>query len=75
MDNSTKKKYLQQLQEEQNYKDLLARVESEEERKKIKAFTEDVYLNLIEGFAALKKVVVEHPEKLAEVAAKRIPKE
>ena len=75
MDNATKKKYLQQLQEEKNYKDILARVENEEERKKIKAFTEDVYLNLIEGFAALRKVVVEHPEKLAEVASKRIPKE
>lgn len=75
MDNAKKKQYLEKLEEEKNYNDVLNLVEDEAERKKIKAFVEDVYLNLIEGFSAAQKLVTEHPEKLAEVAKKRIPKE
>jgi len=75
MDKETKKKYLEDLFSNELFKKSLDNVKSEEERNKIKAFAEDVFLNFIEGVLTSQKIVEENPEKVADVFARRIPKE
>jgi hypothetical protein len=75
MDKETKKKYLEDLFSNELFKKSLDNVKSEEERNKIKAFAEDVFLNFIEGVLTSQKIVEENPEKVADVLARRIPKE
>jgi hypothetical protein len=73
MDKDTKKKCLEYLASSKFYSDALQNVPDESERKKIKVFAEEFYINFMEGLLAIKKVSEEHPEKLAEAIGKRIP--
>jgi hypothetical protein len=73
MDKDTKKKCLDYLATSKFYADALEKVPDESERKKIKLFAEDFYINFMEGLLAIKKVSEEHPEKLVEAVNKRIP--
>jgi uncharacterized membrane-anchored protein YjiN (DUF445 family) len=75
MDNETKKKYLERLDSDKSYKERLDLIKNEVDRNKTRALAEDLYLKLVTGLAVLKKAVEEHPDKLAEVLEKRIPKE
>lgn len=75
MDKESKKKYLESLFDNDLFKKSLDKATSEEERNKIKAFAEDVFLNLIEGVLTSQQIVEENPEKVADVLARRIPKE
>ena len=75
MDNELRKKCLELLHKNEEYAKNLDSVKSESERRAIKAFSEDFYLSFIEGLLAAKKAVEEHPDKVAEVAAKHIPKQ
>ena len=63
------------LNESELYQRALGAVKSEEERRKIKAFAEDMFLNIARGLTMTGDVVKENPQKVAEVAEKRIPKE
>jgi hypothetical protein len=75
MDKKEKKQYLDQLAENNLFQVGLESASSEEEKKKIKAFAEDVFLNIIEGMLKAKKAFDQNPEKVVEVIAKRISKE
>jgi len=75
MDKKEKKQYLETLVANELFLDCLKKASSDVERKKIKAFAEDIFINLIEGFSIMQKVVVENPEKVVEVAKTYIPKE
>ena len=75
MDKKEKKQYLEMLVANELFLDCLKKASSDVERKKIKAFAEDIFINLIEGFSVMQKVVVENPEKVVEVAKTYIPKE
>jgi len=75
MDKKEKKQYLETLIGNELFVECLKKAPNDVERKKIKAFAEDVFINLIEGFSVMQKVVVENPEKMAEVAKTYIPKE
>jgi len=75
MDKKEKKQYTEMLNNNEFFLDCLGKASTDEERKKIKAFSEDVFLGLIEGLMSAQKVMTENPEKVAEVVAKRIPKE
>lgn len=73
MNKDTKKKYLDYLATSKIYSDALNKIPDENEKKKIKSFAEEFFLNFVEGLETMKKVAEEHPEKLAEALGKRIP--
>jgi hypothetical protein len=75
MNKDTKKKYLDYLATSKIYTESLEKIPDENEKKKIKAFAEEFYLNFVEGLVTMKKAIEDNPEKLAEVMGKRIPKE
>lgn len=75
MDKQTKKKYLEILESNDFYKFALKTLRSEDEKKKIKAYAEDVFIKTLEGLSLVKKTIEEHPEKVVEVAKNRIPKD
>jgi hypothetical protein len=74
MNKEDKKKNLSLLTENELYKNILSSLKDNEERRKIKAFAEDIFMNLMEGLQDAKKLVEENPEKVAEYAEKHIPK-
>lgn len=75
MNKDAKKKYLEYLSNSKIYTESLEKIPDENEKKKIKAFAEEFYLNFVEGLVTMKKAIEDNPEKLAEVMGKRIPKE
>jgi len=75
MDKQTKKKYLEMLESNDFYKFALQMAPNEDEKKKIKAYAEDVFVRMVEGLSLTKKTFEEHPEKVVEVAKTRIPKD
>lgn len=75
MDKEQKKKYLEMLRESDLFSQALKSAKNDAERQKVKAFSEDVFINLVEGLEVMKKIIEENPEKVAEAAAKHIPKE
>lgn len=74
MDRDKKKDFLKMLHDNRSYVAALESIESAADRKKVKAFAEDLFLNLVEGLAAGARLVQENPEKVAEIEAGRIPK-
>lgn len=74
MDKSTKKEYLEQLASNELFKQSLAKASSDEERRRIKAFAEDVFLSIIEAGLVTRKACEENPEKMVEVMANHISK-
>jgi len=75
MDKSIKETLLKNLRENEAYKQSLASVKAEDERRKIKAFAEDFYLKFVEGMLNAQKLVVEHPDEVAEASRKAISKD
>ena len=74
MDEETKKKYLDFLNSNPLFQRSLKAIADASEKEKAQALAEDVYIKLLEGLAAMKKVSEENPEKMAEAAKKRIDK-
>lgn len=73
MDDETKQKYLEVLRSNDFFKFALAAAPSEDERRKMKAYAEDVFLKTVEGFSAMQNIAEKHPDKLDEAARGRIP--
>lgn len=71
-DEESKKKFLQELNENEAYVKMLGNVKDENEKAQIKALAEDVYVKIALGFATMKKIIEENPEAVAEAARKRI---
>lgn len=74
MDEETKKKLLENLKSNPLYQKSLRGITNPAEKEKAQALAEDVYIKLLEGLGVMKKVVEQNPEKMAEVASKRIDK-
>jgi hypothetical protein len=66
--NEEKKKYIDLLRKNEEFLSVLKFAEKEEEKEKIRAFSEDIFLQLIEGFSLIAKTAQENPEKFAEAA-------
>ena len=75
MDKKEKKQYLEMLAKNESFIEHLKKAPNDVERKKIKACAEDIFINLIEGFSVIQKVIVENPEKATELIKTYIPKE
>lgn len=75
MNNEEKKKYLEHLASNEAFAAALEKAPDESEREKIRSFAQDVFLNMIESLREVGRIVKENPEKVADVLAKRIPKE
>jgi hypothetical protein len=75
MDKKTKKEYLKMLHEDKFFNHALSLSNNEEEKRKIRAFAEDVFINLLQGTLTSQKIIKEHPEKLVDVAEGRISKD
>jgi len=75
MNKKNKKEYLEKLRADKFFNHALSLASSEDEKKKIKAFAEDVFINLLNGVFTANKIITEHPEKMADVAEGRIPKD
>jgi hypothetical protein len=74
MKEDEKKKRLDFLFQNEAFLKNLDQVKNEDERRKIKAFSEDFFLKFLEGFEKIKKISEEHPDIVAKVAEKRIDK-
>jgi hypothetical protein len=74
MNKEEKKMFLEVLKSNDLYKFALDRAENDEQRRKISAFAEDIFLQLAENSIPLKKVMEENPEKVAEAAKNFISK-
>jgi len=74
MDKNKKKEYLDQLSSNELFRMSLEKASTEEERRRIKAFAEDVFLSIIEAGLAVKKAYEENPEKMVEVMTNHISK-
>lgn len=61
------------------YRDALEKVKSEKEKNKIKAVSEGVFLQIIEGFLSMRESLSKNPEKVNEIIkesiSKNIPKD
>lgn len=75
MDKKTKKEYLSLLNSDKFYNHALSFLKDESEKKKIKAFAEDVFIQVLRGGLGINQIVREHPEKLADVVESRISKD
>ena len=75
MDRKTKKEYLQKLNSDKFYIHALSFLKDEAEKKKIKAFAEDVFIQILKGGLDANQIVREHPEKLVDVVEGRISKD
>ena len=75
MDNKTKKEYLQMLNNDKFYNHALVLVGSDAERKKIKAFAEEMFVKLMTGTTTIQKITNEHHEKLVEVAEGKVSRD
>jgi hypothetical protein len=75
MDKKARKEYLERLNTDKFFNHALSLATDESERKKIKAFAEDVFINLLQGTLTSHKIIKEHPEKLVDVAEGRISKD
>lgn len=75
MDKKARKEYLERLNADKFFNHALNLATDESERKKIKAFAEDIFVNLLQGTLASHKIIKEHPEKLVDVAEGRISKD
>lgn len=74
MNNDDKKKYLQILQQNESYLNVINSIDSKSDKRKVKSFVEDVFLNIISGFTVATKIVHENPEKVVEIESERISK-
>jgi len=74
MDKDERKRYLDHLSTNELFKASIEKATSEEERRKIKAFAEDVFLSIIKAAEVARKVCEENPEKMADVIANHISK-
>jgi hypothetical protein len=74
MDKDLKEKFEKYLAANDAYGAILSKVKDEGERKKIKTFTEEFYMTLVQGFFNAQKIVQENPEKVAELLDKKISK-
>jgi hypothetical protein len=70
-----KKEYLAKLHEDKFFMHVLSLVKNEEEKRKIKAYAEDVYINLLQGGLASQKLILENPEKFKDIAEGKITKD
>lgn len=75
MDKKTKNEHLSKLRADKFFNHALSLTTNEDEKKKIKAFAEDVFINLLNGVFTANKIIAEHPEKLVDVAEGRISKD
>jgi hypothetical protein len=75
MNKTEKENLLKTLRENEAYKQSLGAVKSEDDRRRIKAFAEDFYLKFLEGMLNVQKVVVEHPDEVAEASHRAISKD
>lgn len=75
MDKKTKKEHLQMLHDDKFFNYALSLTTNEAERKKMKAFAEDMFVNLLQGALVSQQIIKEHPEKLVDVAEGRISKD
>lgn len=75
MKEDDRKKILRLLEEDSSYASVLSNIKDDKERAKVKALTEDIYLKMAQGFMAMKKIVDDNPEAVAEVARARINKD
>lgn len=74
MDKNLKELFEKHLASNDAYNSVLAKVKDENERKKIKKFTEEFYMTFIEGYLNAQKIVKENPEKVVEAYEKKISK-
>lgn len=74
MENQKKKEALQHLHGLEPFQKALGNIKDEAEKKKVKAFAEDIFINFLEGLSGLQRMAKEHPEELAEALKNRIPK-
>lgn len=74
MDDDIKDKFEKYLAANDAYRSILSKVKDEGERTKIKKFTEEFYMTLVEGYFKAQKIVQENPEKVVEVYEKKISK-
>lgn len=66
-DKKTKKEYLQKLHSDKFFNYALSLAKDDEERRKIKAYAEDVYINMLQGGLVSKKIILENPEKFKDI--------
>lgn len=72
MNNQDKNELLEDLRKDNFYENCFKNVTNPTEKKQIRAFVEDVYLNLIEGLLNMEEVFEKTQE---EVVDEQIPKE
>jgi len=75
MDKKTKKEHLQMLHVDKFFNHSLSLTTNEAERKKMKAFAEDIFINLLQGVLVSQQIIKEHPELSVDVAEGRISKD
>lgn len=75
MEKKEKEQLLKMLRENEAYKKCVDAIKSEDEKRKIKAISEDFYLKFIVGLSQFQAAVVERPEEVAEAINKVISKE
>lgn len=75
MNNGTKKEYLAKLNVDKFFNHALSLTKDEEERRKIRAYAEDVFINLLMGLQTTQKIVNDHPEKLTAASEVKVSKD
>jgi hypothetical protein len=70
-----KKEHLEKLYEDKFFMYALSLARDEEEKRKIKAFAEDAYINLLQGGLTSQKLILENPEKFKDAAEGKITKD
>lgn len=75
MNKKERKSKIEELNSDPYFQYVLNLLEDEEQKKKIKAYVEDAYVNMIQHGATIAMKIKQNPEMLAKVAAEGIPKD
>ena len=75
MKKEEKENILKLLRENDAYKKSVDAIKSEDEKRKIKALSEDFCLKLLDGLMSLRQAINERPEEAAEAIGRVISKE
>lgn len=75
VDKKQKKEQLQKLHSNEFFNNVLNLARDEDEKRKIRAFAEEIYINIVQGGLTSQKIITEHPEKLVDIAEGRISRD
>jgi len=74
VDNKTRRRMIELLNSDEDHRTLLTAIKDPEERRKIKALTEDYYVNFLGGLLDVQKLIEVQSLDLSDLSDGDIPK-